>query len=56
LIAAFKFRGHGRLTGVSDTSASITKDVPPSGSTYDALNRPITTSWTPTPTQMTPDL
>jgi YD repeat-containing protein len=52
----------GRLTGVGDTSAAVTSAVPPSGSTvqyaanytYDPLNRPVTVTWNPAPTQASP--
>lgn len=49
----------GRLTRASDTSAAITAAASPSGPfvasySYDAMNRPISVSWTPAPAQATP--
>ncbi len=49
----------GRLTGVSDDSAAIASVSGPAASytasySYDALNRPITVSWTPAPTPVAP--
>jgi len=48
-----------RLTGVSDTSAAMTKPSGASASyattiSYDQLNRPLSVSWSPAPSQATP--
>jgi RHS repeat-associated protein len=52
----------GRLKGVSDNSAPIAAAAPPGGTTvsyatsytYDNLNRPISTTWTPAATAVAP--
>jgi len=57
-VATYAYDQASNLTGVSDTSSSI---VTPSASatytastTYDALNRPITTTWSPVAAQTAP--
>jgi RHS repeat-associated protein len=61
-VASYAYDLDGRLIGASDNSAAMVSAVPPSGgtvqyalnSTYDQLNRLLTSSWAGAPTQTTP--
>jgi RHS repeat-associated protein len=61
-VVTYSYDLAGRLKGVTDTSAAIVAAVPPGGSTvsyattttYDSLNRPINTTWSPAPTAVAP--